>query len=298
MTNLVTGPDALSSALRHVDPMEWPTCVLMVEPTYFSVDYVINPHMEGNVGKVDKKLAREQWEQVRDNFVNLGLKLNTVEPQPDLPDMVFSANQSLPFISKRGNREVIMSIMNSKHREGEVPYFEQWYRQQGFLVHHLDHRSTESFEGMGDAIWHPGKRMLWGGYGFRSSRSAYEQISSRFNVPVAALELKHPSFYHLDTCFCPLNENAVMIYPDAFTANSLKTINKGFETVIETNQYEAEELFACNATCPDGQHVIIQRGCKNANKELKKQGYTPIEVDTDEFLKSGGSVFCMKLLHW
>lgn len=298
MTHLLTHPKGLSDVLKHVDPMKWPTEVLMVEPTYFSVDYVINPHMEGHIGTVDKKKARTQWEEVRDQFVNIGLNLNVIEAQPDLPDMVFSANQSLPFISKRGNREVIMSIMNSKHRKGEVPYIEQWYRLNGFLVHHLDPRTTESFEGMGDAIWHPGKRMLWGGYGFRTSKNAYEQIASRFNVPVVALELIHESFYHLDTCFCPLDESSVLIYPGAFSDNSLQMIEKGFDTIIEADKSEAEELFACNACCPDGKHVIIQKGCEKTVKALADRNYKPIEVDTGEFLKSGGSVFCMKLLQW
>lgn len=298
MTHLVLQPGGLKKILGHVSPMDMPGEVLMVEPTYFSVDYVINPHMEGNIGKVDKKKARQQWEDVRDAFTNTGLKLNVIEAQPDLPDMVFSANQSLPFISKRGNREVIMSIMHSENRKGEVPYFEQWYRQHGFLVHHLDHRSTESFEGMGDAIWHPGKRLLWGGFGYRTSKNAYEQISSRFNVPVVILELKHPSFYHLDTCFCPLNEQTVMIYPDAFTDDSLKMIREGFETVIEADQHEAEDLFCCNACCPDGKTVIIHPGAENVNARMDEAGFKIVETDTGEFLKSGGSVFCMKLLHW
>lgn len=298
MTHLVVQPGSLKKVLNHVDPMDLPTDVLMVEPTYFSVDYVINPHMEGNIGRVDKKIARQQWEYVRNAFEDIGLNLNVIEAQPDLPDMVFSANQSLPFISKRGNREVIMSIMNSEHRKGEVPYFEQWYRQKGFLVHHLDHRTTESFEGMGDAIWHPGKRLLWGGYGFRTSKTAYEQISSRFNVPVVILELNHPSFYHLDTCFCPLDENSVMIFPDAFTENSLKMIREGFDNVFEADQHEAEKLFCCNACCPDGKTVIIHPGAENINGQLSNAGFNIVEADTGEFLKSGGSVFCMKLLHW
>jgi N-dimethylarginine dimethylaminohydrolase len=68
--------------------------------------------------------------------------------------------------------------------------------------------------------------------------------------------------------------------------------------LIEANEHEAEHLFACNATCPNGKDVIIQAGCAVVNAELRKRGFTVHEVSTDEYLKSGGSVFCMKMMVW
>ena len=37
---------------------------------------------------------------------------------------------------------------------------------------------------------------------------------------------------------------------------------------------------------------------RNAEKRLRAAGFEPVEMDTSEFLKSGGSVFCMKLMFW
>ena len=71
-----------------------------------------------------------------------------------------------------------------------------------------------------------------------------------------------------------------------------------FDEVIEAPEDESRQLFACNAHCPDGRHVIIQRGCAVTVARLQAAGFTPIEVDTDEFLKAGGSVFCMKQMFW
>jgi N-dimethylarginine dimethylaminohydrolase len=71
-----------------------------------------------------------------------------------------------------------------------------------------------------------------------------------------------------------------------------------FERVIEAPENEARGLFACNAHSPDGRHVVIQRGCTETNTALEQAGFAVIEVDTDEYLKSGGSVFCMKLMTW
>jgi N-dimethylarginine dimethylaminohydrolase len=151
---------------------------------------------------------------------------------------------------------------------------------------------------MGDALWHPGRRLLWGGYGFRTELAVYEHLSETLAVPVLPLALHDPEFYHLDTCLCPLDEQTALVYPGAFTAEGLETVRAHFERVIEAPEDEARTRFACNAHSPDGQTVLIQRGCTVTNARLREAGYEVVELETDEFLKSGGSVFCMKVMYW
>lgn len=298
MPQVITSADQLNFSIDKLPSMPLPGEVLMIRPLHYSVEYVINPHMADQVGKVDAIEAQNEWDMVRSLFDQIGVKVNVIEDQEGLPDMVFCANQSLPFIDENGKRHVFMSIMHADQRKPEVPYIEQWYRQHGYEMHYLDENEVSNFEGCGDAIWHTGRRLLWGGYGYRSSMEAYKTISDTFDVPIIALELVDESFYHLDTCFCVLDENSVLIYPEAFTKQGLEVVNKMFENVIEASKYEAEELFACNASCPDGRNVIIQQGCTDVNKNLRDLGFSVHEVSTYEFLKSGGSVFCMKMLLW
>lgn len=298
MAQLITSAEQLNFSINDIPSMPLPTNVLMVRPLHYSVEYVINPHMANQVGKVDKIEAHNEWNLVRSLFDQVDLKVRVIEDQEGLPDMVFCANQSLPYIDKDGQRHVILSIMHADQRKKEVPYFEQWYRQNGYEMHYLDEDRIENFEGCGDAIWHTGKRLLWGGYGYRSSMAAYQDISDIFDVPVITLELVDEKFYHLDTCFCVLDEQTVLIYPDAFAEKGLELIHAVFNQVIEASKYEAEELFACNASCPDGRNIIIQQGCTDVNKNLRDAGFSVHEVSTYEFLKSGGSVFCMKMLLW
>ncbi len=298
MAQVITTADQIDFTVDERPSMPLPTDVLMVRPLHYSVDYVINPHMADQVGKVDKIEANNEWELVRSLFDQIGMNIHIIEDQEGLPDMVFCANQSLPYKDEDGKNHVFMSIMHADQRKDEVPYFEQWYRQHGYELHYLDEDKINDFEGCGDAIWHTGKRLLWGGYGYRSSLEAYETISDTFNVPVLALELVDESFYHLDTCFCVLDQDTALIYPEAFTEEGLTMINKMFDNVIQSSKYEAEELFACNASCPDGRNVIIQQGCTDVNKNLRDNGFSVHEVSTYEYLKSGGSVFCMKMLLW
>lgn len=298
MRTVFTSADQINFGIQDLSIMPVPKKVLMVEPTFFDVTYVINPHMAGHIGSVDTKRAREEWEQLVDGFHSLGIDITILEGQPDLPDMVFCANQSLPFIDENGNRKVVMGIMHTDERKEEVPFIEEWFHGIGYEVLHLDPEKVSDFEGMGDGIWHFRRRILWGGYGFRTDMNAFSQISDILDVPVITLELVDERFYHLDTCFCPLDENSVLIYPSAFSEQGLEMICKLFENVIEAGSYEAEKLLAVNAVSPDGKNVLIQEGCKDVNEKLRKNGFDVHEFRTNEFLKSGGSVFCLKLLYW
>lgn len=298
MPNVITSVDQLDLNLSDIPSMPVPKDTLMVTPKHFSVEYVINPHMAQNVGTVNKMEARNEWNVLKSTFEQVGINVHVIEGEEGLPDMVFCANQSLPFIGESGDKHVFMSIMHDDERKEEVPYIEQWYRQNGYEIHYLDENEIDDFEGCGDAIWHTGRRLLWGGYGYRSSVQAYESISETFELPVIALELVDEDFYHLDTCFCVLDDSSVLIYPEAFTKEGLELIDSVFETVIKASKYEATKLFACNATCPDGKNVIIQQGCTDANKNLRDAGFSVHEVSTYEYLKSGGSVFCMKMMVW
>ncbi|WP_372638826.1 dimethylarginine dimethylaminohydrolase family protein [Fodinibius sp.] len=299
MAQLITSVDQLNaSSINDLPSMPLPTKVLMVRPLHYSVDYVINPHMADQVGRVNTTEAQREWMLVRSLFDRIGINVRIIEDQEGLPDMVFCANQSLPYLDKKGQRHVFMSIMHADQRKREVPYFEQWYRQNGYEIHYLDEDKIDDFEGCGDAIWHTGRRLLWGGHGYRSSMEAYQTISDTFDVPVITLELVDETFYHLDTCFCVLDDHTALIYPGAFTEQGLELIHAVFEQVIEAPENEAGELFACNACCADGRNVIIQQGCTDVNKGLRDAGFSVHEVSTSEFLKSGGSVFCMKMLLW
>ena len=285
--------------LASLPRMPMPQKVLMTTPDHFDVAYVINPHMEGHIGKIDQDAAFEQWNSLKTTYSNIGIESHVIPGASGFPDMVFCANQSLPFypIQTEGPG-VILSNMHAPERKGEVPYISKFFDQKGYILFSVASEEGADFEGMGDAIWHPDYYLLWGGYGYRTSEAVYDQISRLLNVRVMALELLDPDFYHLDTCFSVLTAQAVMIYPGAFTKEGLALIHRMFDTVIECPENESRELFACNAHCPDQQHVIIQRGCTRSVALLKESGFTPIEVDTSEYLKAGGSVFCMKQMFW
>ncbi len=294
-----TSPNEIDVRLSELPSLPRPNRVLLTTPTYFDVEYVINPHMSDNVGSVNKDLAFQQWKAIRATYTALDVSPSVVNGQSGLPDMVFCANQTLPFYKPDNDeRGVILSRMHAEERKDEVPYYADFFEEQGYTVERLPDELDADFEGMGDAIWHPGRFLLWGGHGFRTSLEAYEAVSEILGVPVVTMELTDPDYYHLDTCFCPLDPDHVLVAPEAFNENGLTLIEECFDTVIEAPDSEARHQFACNAHCPDGEHVLIQEGCEGTTERLRAEGFLPIELDTSEFLKAGGSVFCMKQMIW
>ncbi|WP_412062977.1 dimethylarginine dimethylaminohydrolase family protein [Rubrivirga sp. IMCC45206] len=289
-------PDTLSVDTLPAIPL--PGRVLMTTPDHFRVEYVINPHMAGNVGDVDAARARQQWEALRDAYDRLGIEVVELAGAAGLPDQVFCANQTLPYRTPGGERGVILSRMHAPQRKPEVAHYERFFQGEGYETTGLDPDLPGDFEGMGDALWHPGRYLLWGGFGYRTDRSVYERLTDNLGFPVIPLELTDPDFYHLDTCLCPLDEQTALYFPGAFTEEGRAAIKAHFPRTIEAPEADARERFACNAHSPDGQHVLIQQGCDETNGLLRAAGYEVVELDTSEFLKSGGSVFCMKLMFW
>jgi len=273
--------------------------VLMAAPDFFEVVYAINPFMkdkEGRLNQVDKAKAHREWNELVSVFSKINLKTKTVNGVSGLPDMVFSANQSFPFWNPQTQRyEIVLSKMRSPQRAQEVPYFKQFWTEQGFVVHELSYKGA--FEGNGDAIFSPEHGIVFGGFGSRTDKEVYEELSSRFNLTIARLELCSSDFYHLDTCFSILSKDTVAIQPDAFSGEGLSLIRAFFDRVVEIPYEENKNYFCGNCFSPDGKNVVTQKGSPTFKNQLEQLGFTVWEVDTGEFMKSGGSVFCLKLFY-
>src|ERR1700722_15048386 len=70
--------------------------ILMCPPTYYGIEYEINPWMSRSRGSSPDK-ARTQWQRLHQSLVGLGVTVELMTPQPGLPDLVFTANAGLVF---------------------------------------------------------------------------------------------------------------------------------------------------------------------------------------------------------
>lgn len=293
----------ISFSINDIKDRTDPTRVLMCSPDYFDIVDVKNVHMQGHIGNTDKAQVNAQWQSLKDAYdallTNKVLdEVSVIPGAKDCEDMVFCANQTLPWKMEDGSEVVVMSRMRHESRQREVPYFEEFFKNKGFKPLHFN--NVKMFEGMGDVIPHPGKRLLYGGYGHRTTAEAYDELATMLQTPVVALELINPKFYHLDTCFVPLSKDSVMLCKEAFTEEGLAMIRQLFTKVYYIPEYEAEKYFSLNAHAFNAhgtKTAILQKGSAITVDVLKQEGYNVVEIETGEFMKSGGSVFCMKMMY-
>ena len=59
--------------------------ILMCPPTYFGIEYEINPWMRRE-NAIDWSRAQEQWRGLHRVFLDLGVRVELVEQRPDVPD--------------------------------------------------------------------------------------------------------------------------------------------------------------------------------------------------------------------
>jgi N-dimethylarginine dimethylaminohydrolase len=267
--------------------------VLLCPPTYFEVRDVKNPYMKNGVA-VDHAKARQQWETLRDALQSAGVEVETIDPVKDLEDMVFAANQVFVGYHPRLGNFIVPSEMRHVSRQREVQYYVDWFRRRGYYVMSLN-LYGECLEGHGDLLWHPDRSRIWAGHGFRSTERAIEEFSTamaRLEIPVIPLQLVDEHFYHLDTSLCPLNDEAALVYPGAFSADSLARLRGGWQRIHELTQEEASR-FMGNGIVAGGEYIAPHL-TDHLEQILEQENLRPVIVETSEFEKSGGSLFCMK----
>ncbi len=259
----------------------------MCPPDKFDVGYVINRWMEGNVHKSSPELAASQWQALH-KLLAKNADVALIDPRAGLPDMVFTANAGLAV-----GKKFVLSRFLHHERQGEEPLFKKWFKQQGFEVFELP--DDLPFEGAGDALLDREHDWLWAGYGFRSELDSHPLLAKWLKLEVISLRLIDPRFYHLDTCFCPLEGGWLLYYPQAFDAYSNRVIEQRIppEKRIPVNEADASH-FACNAVNL-GNRIIVNQVSTELHAQLESAGFEVVETPLTEFMKSGGAAKCLTL---
>ncbi len=259
------------------------TELLMCSPEHYGIHYVINPWMKLSRPS-DPQRSLAQWTALHEILERLAGTVHVIAPASGLPDMVFTANAGLPV----GER-FFLSRFRHEQRQHESPHFRKWFEARGFDI--VEFPEDVYFEGAGDALFLG--PTLFAGYRYRSDIRAHTLIAEQQGIQVLSLELADRRFYHLDTCFAPLNGESALYYPKAFDPYARQVIEANVEDAIAVPAEEALR-FVCNAVVI-GRNVVIHQDCPRTCKELTARGFGVHETDLSEFIKAGGSAKCLTL---
>jgi N-dimethylarginine dimethylaminohydrolase len=259
----------------------------MCPPDYYGIEYEINPWMSVE-RQPDRALAREQWQALFEFLSGeAGLDVQLIDPVPGLPDMAFTANAGLVR-----DRTFVLGSFRNKERAGESLHYRAWFEKAAYAIRPVP--PGISFEGEGDVLF-AGQNDAFAGYFTRSDVRAHTRVADVFGVRLISLQLADPRFYHLDTCFCPLSEEAIVYYPGAFDSYAREVIEAHFADRIEVSEEEAKQ-FVCNALVVGDRYIQPRGGAQGLRPALERRGYRVHEFDMSEFIKAGGAVKCLVLI--
>jgi N-dimethylarginine dimethylaminohydrolase len=277
VTTTLSAPRAALPRVRSARPRRY----LMCAPTHFAVEYAINPWMSLDA-PVDRDRAVEQWDHLRRTYLDLGHRVELIEPIPGLPDMVFAANGGVVV-----DGAAMPARFRHAERVPEGPAYRDWLLHNDFRV--LD--SVHVNEGEGDFLV-AGDRIL-AGTGFRTHPEAHDDAQEFLGLPVISLQLVDPRFYHLDTALAVLDDGVIAYYPGAFSAGSQVVLRRMYPDALLAEAADALVL-GLNAVS-DGANVVLPAAATGLAERLRAAGFRPVPVDLCELLKAGGGPKCCTL---
>jgi N-dimethylarginine dimethylaminohydrolase len=266
---------------------------LMCPPTYFAVNYRINPWMHPDE-PVDVSRAVAQWRRLHDTLIDLGHRVQLIEPHPQLPDMVFAANGGILI----GDRALVPRFRYAE-RGPEADCFRTAFAA---LAHPSDsapgglhHVATAAFVNEGEGDFRVVGGRILAGTGLRSEPRAAAEAATFFDRSVVPLTLVDPRLYHLDTALAVLDERTVLYWPGAFDAASQARLRQLYPNAVLADESDATAL-ALNLIS-DGGTVVMAPGHERLAGQIRERGFDIIALPTDELRKAGGGAKCC-VLEW
>jgi ornithine--oxo-acid transaminase len=259
----------------------------MCPPEWYEVDYVLNPWMAGNVHRASRDLAFAQWKGLHSVLRTLA-DVRLLHPEPGCPDMVFVGHAALVH-----HGVAAVSSFHPAERRAESTYLRRWLSSQGFLT--WETARETAFEGEGDVCFDDNGSALWAAHGVRTCRAAHRHVAEAWHVPVQSLHLVDPRFYHLDTCFAPLDGGFVLYYPGAFDGASQQLIERAYPAArrIAVTEEDATRMACCALNL--GRSVFTGEISRELATRLFDLGFDVVQLELSEFIKGGGGAKSLAL---
>src|SRR3954465_4196516 len=259
----------------------------MVRPDHFRIDYAINPYMD-TADQPDRHRAMAQWVDLVSTIERLGGTVEVVPQRPDAPDMVYAMNLGLGLVRPDGGAHVVLSHMRYAERRMETQTAQPWFERSGRSTSYVGRDGVGAHLEAGDVF-------AWGdalvaGYGPRTEELALKHLATDLGVRVRGVRITHPSMYHLDLAFCPLDERPALVAPGAVDAPSAAALLDLVPEPLVLTDEEALATFCANSIVV-GRTVVMPAGAPGrVAAQLPAWDFDVVEVDVSEFHKGGGSI--------
>lgn len=257
--------------------------VLLCSPIYMEIKQIIN--------ETQKHFARENISQMKaiaqhKQLIQI-LKNHQVRPimlpaNDRYPEQVFTRDIGFTI-----GHTLFVSSMAAPVRQGEEQLLKEWAQENGFKTVSLTNGTIEGGDVLAD------QTRVFVGMSKRTNPAAIHELKKELpDHDIIPIHLP-PHILHLDCVMNILSHDEMLIYPEAFKKEDLHLLNMHYH-LIEISEQEQFTL-GPNVLSIGQKKVISLPINQETNAALTAHGYTVIEVDFSEIIKSGGSFRCCTL---
>jgi dimethylargininase len=227
--------------------------------------------------QIDFQIAAAQHARYQACLAGLGLRVVSLEPEPELPDAVFVEDPAVVTAEV-----AVMTRMGAVSRRPEAPTVARElarYRPVRWL------REPATLDG-GD-VMHAGSA-LYVGASQRTNAAGILQLAAElepFGYSVAPVEIR--SCLHMKSACCYLGKQTILAnraWVDPAPFRNLRILDVA-----------PEEPWAANVLAI-GETAIVPSCFPNTRRILERAGWHVIPVDVSEIMKAEGGVTCMSLI--
>ncbi|WP_375567299.1 dimethylarginine dimethylaminohydrolase family protein [Bacillus pumilus] len=257
--------------------------VLLCSPIYMEIKQIIN--------ETQKHFARENISQMKAIAQHKQL-IQTLKDHQVRPIML-PANDRFPeqvFTRDIGftiGHTLFVSSMAAPVRQGEEQLLKEWAQGNGLKTVTLTNGTIEGGDVLVD------QTRVFVGTSKRTNPAAIHELKKGLpDHDIIPIHLP-PHILHLDCVMNILSHDEILIYPEAFKKEDLHLLQMHYH-LIEISEQEQFTL-GPNVLSLGQKKVISLPINQQTNAALTAHGYTVIEVDFSEIIKSGGSFRCCTL---
>lgn len=257
--------------------------VILCEPTFMTIKQAINETQQQYLkDNIDTKKAIEQHRVFVETFKINGVEVELLPAEERFPEQIFTRDIGFTI----GN-QVFVAEMAHDIRSGEEKPFIKWLEKEKTTYTNLIGDHIEGGDVLIDG------KTIFIGISNRTNEMAIHHLQNLLPtyevVPIPFTD----TFLHLDCVFNIISPNEALIYPGEIDEEKVKLLATRYN-FIEVSKDEQATL-GTNVLSIGEKKIISLPINHRVNEELRKRGYTVIEVDITEIIKSGGAFRCCSL---
>ncbi|MGI6046261.1 MAG: dimethylarginine dimethylaminohydrolase family protein [Eggerthellaceae bacterium] len=260
--------------------------VIMCPPTYhhFEPINVITEEWIAKGETADLAAYKREWEELVKAYEDNGIKVELMDPKPDLPYEVYSRDFGASV-----REGVVMGAFREPCRRGESAEYEAKLKELGVPI--VARCTAGAFEG-GD-FWFLDPYTIAHGVVARTDWDGFTNVKRQLEEKgymVYGVDCRRDNL-HLDMCFNIVGDRIALCCTAAMPDNFLAMLEKRGFDLIDIPQ-EGVYRHHCNVQNIGDNKVVSFANNEYANSEMEKRGLKVIKPHLEQLLKGGGGPHC------